>query len=229
MDNLCTILKNIEGQFHIDTLNSDTPWKEENNQRFWRDFEGISAILRHEVNKLALVVNVNENKGQKPDEKDIQSLIESVEKACVTLWSTFLTVSLQSGTTFCEEIANIGQTLVRSTHDLVKKLQTCRSRQEALQSVGEIWEKCDRLKLNLSKNNVQAVCQSIQAQRNLVQDAIQELEDTKNLQSEDSGSDMAMDEDEFETKWSEAEMAVLAPSLGKYTTTDWHIIVSQII
>ena len=138
----------------------------------------------------------------------------------MTLWSTFLTVSLQSGTTFCEEIANIGQTLVRSTHDLVKKLQTCRSRQEALQSVGEIWEKCDRLKLNLSKNNAQAVCQSIQAQRNLVQDAIQELEDTKNLQSEDSGSDMAMDEDEFETKWSDAEMAVLAPSLGKYTTTD---------
>merc|ERR1712141_254483 len=80
-------------------------------------------------------------------------------------------------------------------------------------------EKCDRLKSNLSKNNVQAVCQSIQAQRNLVQDAIQELEDTKNLQSEDSGSDMAMDEDEFETKWSDAEMAVLAPSLGLLKTS----------
>ena len=218
MDNLCTILKNVESQFQIDTLNSDTPWTEENNQRFWRDFEGISAILRHEVNKLALVVNVIENKGQKPDEKDFQSLIESVEKACVTLWSTFLTVSLQSGTTFCAEIANTGQTLVRSTHDLVNKLKTCRNRQEALQSVGEIWEKCDRLKLNLSKNNVQAVCQSIQAQRNLVQDAIQELEDTKNLQSEENsgdGDDMAMDEDEFETKWSEAEMAVLGPAVGK--------------
>ena len=82
-----------------------------------------------------------------------------MEKACVTLWSTFLTLSLQAGRTFCQEIANIGQIIVHSTYELVRKLKNCSSRQEALQSVGEIWEKCERLQSAVPRNNAEAVCQ----------------------------------------------------------------------
>ena len=108
-------------------------------------------------NTYSIFTDVNEDK--KTDEKDIQKLIDSVEKACVTLWSTFLTLSLQAGRTFCQEISNIGQIIVHSTYELVRKLQNCSSRQEALQSVGEIWEKCERLQSTVPRNNAEAVCQ----------------------------------------------------------------------
>ena len=57
------------------------------------------------------------------------------------------------------------------------------------------------------------IFQAIHGQRNLVQDAIQELEDTKNLQN-----DGDIDEDDFETKWTEVELTVLGPALGLLKT-----------
>ena len=57
MENLLTILKNIECQFQVDGfLDDNKTWTLENHQKFWRDFEGVSAILKHEINKLALVI-----------------------------------------------------------------------------------------------------------------------------------------------------------------------------
>ena len=206
------ILKNLESQFNANDLNSEEPWSEEKHQKFWHDFEAISAVLKLEINKLALVLD---GKKGKKDISEAKPIIDTIEKASTHLWVTFLTLSLQSGRTFCQEIAKIGQVLMRSTHDLIKTLQNSKSRQESLQHVGEIWEKCDRLKSSVPRNNVLAVCASMQAQRNLVQDALQELEDAKNLQLNDENVDENDDLiDDFEARWSEVELTVLAPAIG---------------
>ena len=52
-----------------------------------------------------------------------------------------------------------------------------------------------------------------QEQRNLVQDALRELEESKKLQEEDED----LEEDE---KWSEAELILLAPAMGLIKTAN---------
>ena len=215
MEALLVILKNLENQFNANDLNSEETWSEEKHQKFWHDFEAISAVLKLEINKLALVLDGNKKGRSKKDVSEAAPIIDTIEKASTHLWVTFLTLSLQSGRTFCQEIAKIGQILMRSTHDLIKTLQNSKSRQESLQHVGEIWEKCDRLKSSVPRNNVLAVCQSMQAERNLVQDALQELEEAKNLQLNEDNVDENDDLiDDFEARWSEIELTVLAPAIG---------------
>ena len=198
------ILKSIQTQFKSEDL-ENKEWSEEDHAKFWQDFDNISTILKHEINKLALLVDVNDSR-KKPPESDVEKLCKSVEQACVTLWSTYLRLTPQAGRTFCASVAETCQVMIQSTFQLLTKLSKCSKRQDALQSVAEVWEKCDKIKNTVPRNNVQAVCQALQEQRNLVQDALAELEEAK--------TNMATDMDDDDEKWSETELTILPPALG---------------
>lgn len=94
----------------------------------------------------------------------------------------------------------------------MQSLSKCSKRQEALQKVGEIWQKYDEIKNKMPRCNKMAVHQMIQNEKDLVQDALTELEDAKKYYTK---SDVEIDEDE---KWSEAEMKLVAPSIGLLKT-----------
>lgn len=172
-----TVLSNIGAQFSVENL-VEKEWTKEDHSKFWLDFENIITALKHEVNKLALLVDINDKKNKASDQ-DIQTLSKSVEQICVTLWSTYLRLSPNAGRTFCTSISKTCITIVKSTLELLVSLSKCAKRQQALQKVGEIWEKYDLIKTKALKDNIQAVCAQIQDQRNLVQDALDELEESK--------------------------------------------------
>ena len=78
-----------------------------------------------------------------------------------------------------------------------------KTRQRALTSVGEVWQKCDDLIQKSSQDNVQAVILEIKQQRSLIKDAITELEESK------------QDPDE---EWTDQDLTVLNPGLGLLKT-----------
>lgn len=209
-DGSLMVLKNIQSQFEVVTL-EDRDWTKNDQEKFWQDFEKNTMALKNEVNKLALVVDINDKK--KPNENDIGTLCKRVEQICITLWSNFLLLSTKSGQTLCQSVSTSCQSILKSTFELMASLSKCSKRQEALQKVGEIWQKYDEIKEKTPRDNVQAVQVQIQDQRNLVQDALNELEESKKMQNE------VLFEDEDE-KWSEAELCLLAPSMGLMKTAN---------
>jgi len=204
------ILQNIETQFTVDAL-ENKEWDKNDHVKFWIDFDHLTLGLKHEVNKLALLVDVNDKK--KPNNEDVETLCKSVEQICVTLWSNFLRLSTRSGQTLCQCISTSCKSVIRSTCELLENLSKCSKRHESLQKVGEVWQTYDEIKAKIPRDNVQAVNLKIQDQRNLVQDALSELEDSKKIQCEEDFED----EDE---KWSEAELSLLAPSMGLIKTAN---------
>jgi len=204
------VLNNIEPQFTVDALD-DKAWDKNDHVKFWIDFDHLTLGLKHEVNKLALLVDVNDKK--KPNDEDIEQLCKSVEQICVTLWSSFLRLSTKSGQTLCQCIADSCQSIIRSTCALMVNLSKCSKRHESLQKVGEVWQKYDEIKGKIPRENAQAVQLKIQDQRDMVLDALSELEDSKKIQAE------VIFEDEDE-KWSQAELSLLAPSMGLIKTAN---------
>ena len=55
------VLNNIESQFTVDALD-DKAWDKNDHVKFWIDFDHLTLGLKHEVNKLALLVDVNDKK-----------------------------------------------------------------------------------------------------------------------------------------------------------------------
>ena len=53
------VLNNIESQFTVDALD-DKDWDKNDHVKFWIDFDHLTLGLKHEVNKLALLVDVND-------------------------------------------------------------------------------------------------------------------------------------------------------------------------
>merc|ERR1712062_608209 len=146
------ILKNIEAQFIVNDL-QDKEWSPEDHAKFLHDMNAIIGVMKTEVTKLALVVDVNAKKSPSLEE------VKSVAKG--------------------------------------------KTRQRALTSVGEVWQKCDDLIQKSSQDNVQAVILEIKQQRSLIKDAITELEESK------------QDPDE---EWTDQDLTVLNPGLGLLKT-----------
>ena len=155
------LLKNLQSQsqFEGDIL-EDKNWTKDDQDKFWQDFEKITMALKNEVNKLALLVDINDKK--KPNENEIESMCKSVESICITLWSNFLLLSTRSGQTLCQSVSASCQSILKSTFELMTSLSKCSKRKEALQKVGEIWQKYDEIKGKTPKDNVQAVQVRIQ-------------------------------------------------------------------
>ena len=57
------ILYNLQDplQFNVDKL-EDENWTKDDQDKFWQNFETITKVLKIEVNKLALMVDVNDKK-----------------------------------------------------------------------------------------------------------------------------------------------------------------------
>merc|ERR1712050_209962 len=80
------LLKNLQSQSQFEGyILEDKDWTKDDQDKFWQDFEKITMALKNEVNKLALLVDINDKK--KPNENEIESLCKSVESICITLWS----------------------------------------------------------------------------------------------------------------------------------------------
>merc|ERR1712062_848864 len=146
------ILKNIEAQFIVNDL-QDKEWSPEDHAKFLHDMNAIIGVMKTEVTKLALVVDVNAKKSPSLEE--------------------------------------------------VKSVSQGKTRQRALTSVGEVWQKCDDLIQKSSQDNVQAVILEIKQQRSLIKDAITELEESK------------QDPDE---EWTDQDLTILNPGLGLLKT-----------
>lgn len=207
------VLQNMEPQFTIDFL-VDKAWTGDDQTKFWSDLENLTAVLKMEVNKMALVVDVSDAKSAKNSPGDVEKLCKNIEQICVTLWSTYLRLSPKAGKTLCQSIGQTCQMIIKSTCDLLVNLSKLSKRSEALQRVGEIWEKVDQVQNSAPKDNVQAVCQQLQAQKSLVQDALNELEEAKN--NDTQGQD---DEFMLEETWSQSQLLILQPALGLFKTT----------
>ena len=195
------VIKNTESQYNIEDL-QDKDWNRENHAVFLRNIRGIMGIVKHEVNKMALVVDVNAK--NRPKVAEVKSLCSGLEKACVTMWSTFLTLSSRSGATFAKEYAKICQTIASTTRILLADLACSEKRQKALAHVGAVWEKCDEGISKLHDNNAGAVNHRIGQQRSLVQDALQELDDYEN--------------DPDENEWNDNEKCIAKAGLGVLRT-----------
>ena len=55
------VVQNIESQFNLEDL-IDKPWSQADHSKFWFDFDNLVTVLKNEVNKLALVVDINDMK-----------------------------------------------------------------------------------------------------------------------------------------------------------------------
>lgn len=194
------ILQNIEAQFIVNDL-QDKEWSGEDHVKFLHDMKAIIGVMKSEVTKLALVVDVNAKKS--PSVEELKSVAKGVEQASITLWSTYLLLSSRSGLTFAKQWSSTCQSIASTTRNLIFDLSQGKTRQRALTSVGEVWQKCDDLIQNSSQDNVQAVIIEIKQQRSLIKDAITELEESK------------QDPDE---EWNDQELTVLGPGLGLLKT-----------
>ena len=195
------VIKNTESQYDIEDLH-DKDWNREDHAVFLRNIRGIMGIVRHEVNKMALVVDVNAK--SRPKVAEVTALCTGLEKACVTMWSTFLTLSSRSGATFAKDYAKVCKTIAFTSRVLLADLATSEKRRKALAHVGAVWEKCDEGISKLSDDNAGAVIQQIGQQRSLVQDALRELDEYET--------------DPEENEWNDNEKCIAKAGLGVLRT-----------
>ena len=199
------ILQNIEAQFEFSAQDlQDEEWNVELHAKFLHDMKAIANMMKTEVTKLALVVDINAEK--QPSIDDLKGVTKGVEQASITLWSTYLVLSSRSGLTFAKKWSNTCQTIISTARNLIINLSQGLPRQRALTTVGEVWQKCDELIQSSScQDNVQAVIEGIKGERRLIKDAIEELEQAKQNPDEDE-------------QWEDKELSVLSPALGLLKT-----------
>jgi len=203
--NSINVIKNIEGQFSVDDLEPKL-WSEGHNEKFWVEFEKLSGSLNLEVNKLAIMIDINSSK--KSTDQEIEPLCKNIEQISIALWSTFLLLSPNAGHTYCLNVAQSFQGIICSTKEFLMSLLHCSKRQEVLTKVGEVIERYDHIKMKISRNNVKAVCKALMEQRALVQDALTELNEAKDM----------CDKGLSDENWTPSELQLLHPSLGLIKT-----------
>ena len=113
------ILKNIEAQFIVNDL-QDKEWSPEDHAKFLHDMNAIIGVMKTEVTKLALVVDVNAKKS--PSLEEVKSVAKGVEQASITLWSTYLLLSSRSGLTFAKQWSSTCQSIASTTRNLILDL-----------------------------------------------------------------------------------------------------------
>ncbi|KAG8176846.1 hypothetical protein JTE90_001985 [Oedothorax gibbosus] len=151
---------------------------------FWTNFIGATKLVSHEATKLCMVFQ-----GQGMNSTDeCKSLIDSVEKKCLTLLAVFVTLPKSKGKTLHKEILLYVIGILQGMKSLCTAIRNQGNNQ--LQNVGDLWEQCGNVE-NLSKNNQDAVVAVCREQHDMVQDASQELMDSLDSEAQDMDDDLS--------------------------------------
>lgn len=179
--------------------------------------DGAAKLVSHESTKLCMMFN----KPPLPTVEECEGLVSSMESSCIALLSTYFKFSLSMGRCLHKDMYFCILNILEAVKDLCNeaKAQRCSGQ---LKSVGTVWEKCNILQ-KLPKDNKDAVLIIFRDQLNIVQDALEELQ-----QNIENGNESDFDIEELtpingyrltqQLSWTEEDRRILAPSLGLIKT-----------
>ncbi|XP_071823544.1 cyclin-D1-binding protein 1 homolog [Apostichopus japonicus] len=200
--NTSSLHKNLDNVFksHIGNLNDVLDkLKEDDSARAmapgFKLEEVLSKIdaalksLSFDATKLAMVFK----QPPLPKPEDCNQMLAGAEGRIIVLVSLFYGIPKESGVTLRKALKKVCLSVVSGLHELLQRIMSDRyqSSQELLSSTGSVWAACERLEA-APKDNKEAVLAEIQADMDLVKDALEELAEAQN--SDGEGMDDFMDD-----------------------------------
>nr|CAH0107016.1 unnamed protein product [Daphnia galeata] len=161
---------------------------EQDFNEFQSNFESLSKVLSHEATKFAIA----HSSPPLPEVSTTQSLAGSLCNATSQLVGCYLLLPNTCGSTFLQLIQKELESLILGVKHFVETIQNLILKNDKLQpcllSTGVLWEFCDRLP-TLPKNNKEAVSSVLSREEQLINDAIEELEEAANASINDDEID----------------------------------------
>lgn len=153
-------------------------------QEFHSNLASFSKVLSHEATKFAIA----HSSPPFPDVTTTQSLAGTLCNATSQLVGCYLLLPYNCGSTFLQLIEKELEALLLGLKQFIEAIQNLILKSDTLQpclvSTGILWEFCDRLP-TLPKNNKEAVLAVLSREEELINDAIEELEQAVDASAND--------------------------------------------
>ncbi|CAH1779027.1 unnamed protein product [Owenia fusiformis] len=189
-----------------------------NHVAYWERLDKVVKALSGECTKFCMAYS----KPPLPSNQDCESLITRVQNAILALVSAYYALPKTQGITVRKRTKEFVYGIVVAVKELIDTIRNegPDGSQKQLQSTGAVWEKCEEFHA-LAKTNQQAVQEVVQDTIGLVKDALEELEEAMQEETEGRWGDMddlleaegQMAPDNEDT-WTDADKTLLAPCLG---------------
>ncbi|XP_071958039.1 cyclin-D1-binding protein 1 homolog isoform X2 [Antedon mediterranea] len=187
---------------------------------FWIKIGQVFKSISKEATKLSVLFS----KPPVPTVEECQSMLNSLEMNAVALISVFYGLPKNRGIVLRKSTKQAVVNIVEAVQLLVSKIKTnqYQSSESQLQSTGSVWEVCDLFD-SLPKNNKTAVLIKINQVKDLVKDAVLELEEAvvSDSQGDDwqGFEDLGLDNSNENYTWSEKDKDVLLSCIGLLKVT----------
>jgi len=219
-------IKNVLEQ--MEKTNPSSECNPKDYDAFLTGLENSGSVLAQSINNTALAYRTEPS----PTESESEGLCKNIELRIVEFLNSFLAVPLHCGKYFFSEVRAVCMSTMKSCISFVEALiqlnQMVRKKkrkklilqESVLSTVAEVWEKGHDSTKGLPQNNYDACSKFILNQLCMINDAISELDDARALiASEEVKSDIDEYEiDEFDLRWSEADLILLGPATGLLKT-----------
>ncbi|XP_076358152.1 cyclin-D1-binding protein 1 homolog isoform X1 [Tachypleus tridentatus] len=181
-------------------------------EEFWTCLSETGKMVSQECTKLCVAFS----QPPLPSVPETQSLVNSLESSCIALLSAFHALPKSQGLTLHKDLRLCVLNILKAVQDLCVEAKNESGHQ--LQSVGNVWEKCNNLQ-SAPKDNKTSVLTVFKDQVTMVQDALDEFQES--MEQEDSlYPDLAHIpirngfQIPDQTGWSEEDLQLLPTFLG---------------
>lgn len=166
---------------------------ESTSEGFQENFLAAAKVLSHEATKFAIA----HSSPPLPEPSTTKNLAGSLCNAANQLVGCYLMLPTTVGATFLDVVRDELESLLTNLRQFLETVQNIVVNNEklesCLQTTGILWECCDRLP-SLPKNNAEAVIRVLGAAENLITDAIEELDESREIEEENEDDDSDNDE-----------------------------------
>ncbi|XP_033112320.1 cyclin-D1-binding protein 1 homolog isoform X2 [Anneissia japonica] len=223
LDNIFdTLLANI--QLIIDELHGGETNRQPDEHfkldDFWIKMGQVFRSVSKEATKLSLLFS----KPPIPSVEETQSMLSSLEMNAVALLSVFYSLPKHRGIVLRNSTKHAVGNIVETVKVLVTKIKNSKYEfsESELQSTGSVWEVCDLFD-DLPMNNKAAVIIKMNEVKDLVKDAMTELEEAETADSHGDDwqgfEDLVGPDSSNEDTWSEKDKDVLLACIGLLKVT----------
>ncbi|KAH9515122.1 Cyclin-D1-binding protein 1 [Bulinus truncatus] len=213
------IFRTLQNHIHlVSTQIKDGASKREelldfNRENYWNNVAAIFKVLSMETTKISLAFS----KKPFPSNKNTEALVNELEKSMLALVSVYYSLPVSQGVTLRCHFQQAVLHVLDNLDKFVSTLSDCissREKDQRIQWTGGVWEAAD---FELIRDNKSCVAHKVQETFELVDDALQELEDACRNGGVESDFEMEAEITSAEV-WSEQDKKVVNSCTGLVKT-----------
>lgn len=183
-------------------------------EEFWVSLIVAANSVSTEITQLCVLFS----KPPLPNIQQIDGILRKIESAYIGMLSHFYNLPKCKGIVLRKKIQVALLKLILSISALIKSLKEtgAKSQKDRLKLAGWIWEACEALQ-RLPRSNLEATFDALDRDSELVEDALQEIEDEVKSQESGTDGDVAEEIDNSE-RWNNQDRELLPPCIALVRT-----------